>query len=62
MTISLILNIILSAAVLPVVIGPLVWSIATQDRDLPSAAAYTSNGLVTETRRAPRATPVAVPM
>jgi hypothetical protein len=62
MTISLILNIILSAGVLPALSGPLVWSIATQDRDLPSAAADTSNGVVTDTRRAPRATPVAVPM
>ena len=63
MTISLILlNIVFSAAVLSVIVGSLLWSIATQDRDLTSAAAHAGNGLVTGTRRAPHATPVAIPM
>jgi hypothetical protein len=63
MTISLILlNIVLSAAVLSVIVGSLLWSIATQDRELTSAAADTDNGPVAGTRRASPATPVAIPM
>lgn len=63
MTISLILlNIVFSAAVLSVIVGSLLWSIATQDRNVNSAAAHTGNGLATGTRRAPHATPVAIPM
>jgi hypothetical protein len=63
MTISLILlNIVFSAALLSVIVGSLLWSVATQDRDLTSAAGETGNGLVTGTRCAPRATPVAIAM
>jgi hypothetical protein len=62
MTISLILlNTVFSAAVLSVIVGPLLWSIAAQDRDLTSGEGHTGNGLVTGTRCAPHATPVAIP-
>jgi hypothetical protein len=62
MTISLIfLNIVFSAAVLAVIVGSLLWSIASQDRDVTSAAGHTGKGLVTGTRCAPHATPVAIP-
>jgi hypothetical protein len=41
MTVALILNIVLSTAVLATVVGLLVWSIATQHRDLPRAEMHT---------------------
>jgi hypothetical protein len=63
MTISLILlNIVFSAAVLSAIVCSLLWSIATQDRDRTSAAADTGNRLVTATRCASHAAPVAIPM
>ncbi len=59
--ISLILSIACSAAVLSVLIGLLVWSIATEDRDLPSDVTHAMRHPEAGTSRAARAKPAAVP-
>lgn len=53
MTIILILNIVLSTAVLAAVLSLLVWSIATQHRSLPRAEMHTWTPLAINSRRAP---------
>ena len=53
MIISLILNIVLSTAVLAAVLSLLLWSIATQDRSLPQAEMHTRTHRATNSRRAP---------
>ena len=53
MTISLILNIVLSTAVLAAVLSLLVWSIATQHRSLPRAEMHTRTPRAINSRRAP---------
>ena len=53
MTISLILNIVLSTAVLVAVLGLLVWSITTQHRSLPRAEIHTRTHGAIKSRRAP---------
>lgn len=58
--ISLILNIVCSAAVFSVVNGLLVWSIATQDRDLASDLTRAPRHPEKATSRAARATPAAL--
>jgi len=51
-TISLILNIVLSIAVLAAVLSLLVWSIATQYRSLPRAEIHTWTHRAINPRRA----------
>jgi hypothetical protein len=53
MTISLILNIVLSTAVFAAVLSLLVWSIATQHRTLPRAEMRTRTQPAIKSRRAP---------
>ena len=53
MTISLILNIVLSTAVLATVLSLLLWSIATQHRSLPRAEMHTRTHRAINSRRAP---------
>jgi hypothetical protein len=53
MTISLILNIVLSTAVLAAVLSLLVWSIAAQHRIFPRAEMHTRTHRAIDSRRAP---------
>jgi hypothetical protein len=53
MTISLILNIVLSTAVLVAVLSLLLWSITTQHRSLPRAEIHTPTHVAIKSRRAP---------
>jgi hypothetical protein len=57
MTISLILNIVLSTAVLAAVLSLLVWSIATQHRSLPRAEMHARTPRAINWKRAPHDQP-----
>ena len=60
MTIALILNIAVSTLVFTAVIGSVVWSIATQHRDLANARTRTRDRRQTNPSRAPLGRPARV--